>query len=483
MKFVTRTIQLIIILIPVGLFVWLSNQFLVPSGEFIVRHSIEKSSPFIDGLLTDERVSDPYKDEQGNWIQKIFADPVFFFVHPHKVFDKAEFEVWFKNESLPIIELGALTTKNPERYTLKPLQNLIIDNSLWSKIQDGNTVLLQRKQQFSSLEDFYKNPPPRNEISTYQATIENPFRIDGYFPSQNLQTIDASLRGHHEMKTYIKNETMSFKFDYMDMNRDEGPDQLSIVVFNENNEPIADVMADDDGNVSTNAYPSELKTVELNIQSLPEGVYKIVMNAPRDIFFRKIFTTQQKIIFLNSLFIGDDVAYHESPQSTIFWTEAKRLSFQTRHAEGVQTVRVADESITIQEPYGYYTQEITKAGLSSVFVPLGDLEVISDSPLAFTRDQFFRPDPVRLLPHTNLDALKINYILASYSPPKEVGDWKVATVSFENSEMLLDKDSWKLSFSTPEIKDLNKEVYIKEINMKWIRRKMFWKDVLKMFKI
>ncbi len=479
MKFIIKTIQLLIILVPVVIFGWLLKQFIVPGGVFVVSHSVNSSSPFIDGLLTDERVSGPYQDSEGNWIQRIFADPVFFFVHPHKSFSKAEFEVWFKNDGVPIVELGSLGSKNPERYTLKPLQNLIIDNSTWHRVTDGKQILLQRNNVYKSLEDFYLNPPSRSELVTYQASFENKFRIPEYRPTDSLQEIHTSLRGNHEMKTYIKNESLNFKFSYMDMNRDEGPDPVSVVVFNEDGLPVADVVAQDDGNVSIDAFPAKMKTLELLASGLSEGVYKIVINADRDIIFRSIKTTQQKIIFLNTMFIGDEVGYQEVPRSATFWTEAKKISFQTRHAEGVQLMRVANESLSIEEPYTYYTKRISKQGLSSVYTPLGDIEIISDAPMSFTREQFFRPDPIRLLPHTNLDALKINYLLAEYVPPKQVGEWTVATVSFSAEEMLLDGDSWKMSFSTPEIKELNQEMFVKEINMKWYRHKTSWKDILK----
>jgi hypothetical protein len=482
MKIITKIFQIVIILIPVVLFFWLANQFLIPSGEFKVAHSVNESSSFIDHLLTDERVSDPYKDAGGNWIQRIFADPVFFFVHPHRGFEHAEFEVWFKNDDVPIVELGSLATKGPERYSLKPLQNLIIDNSTWSKLTSGNTVLLQRNNVYSSLEDFYQNPPSRSELVTYHASFENKFRIPSYQPSGNISEINTSLRGHHEIKTYIKNEPLNFKFFYSDMNRDEGQDPVSVVVFNEDGEPVADALAVDDGNITKNAFSSNLQTVELSVPGLPEGVYKIVVNAGRDIFFRTIKTSQQKIIFLNMMFIGDEVGYMEPPRPATIWTEAKRISFQTRHAEGLQTIRVASQSLVIDEPYKYYTKSITRPGLSSIYSPLGDIEIISDSPMSFSRSQFFRPDPVRLLPHTNLDALKINYLLAEYTPPKTIDSWKVATVSFAASEMLLDDGSWKMSFSTPEIKEMNKEMFVKEINMKWIRAKTSWKDLLKVFK-
>ena len=465
MKLITKVIQGILIATPVALFGWLCVQNFVPSGVFLVQHSVNDSSPFIDGLLTAERVHAPVKDAQGTWMQELVADPVFFFVHPHTTFQTIDATVWFKNTNTPIVELGALAAKDPERYTLLPLQNLMIDQSTWPRIVEGDMILLQRNPKYKTISDFIAHPPELNEIATYHADIKTPFRLVGYTPSTVSQTITASLRGAMELKTYIKKETLNFSFAYSDMNRDEGPDPVVISVFDEQNNPVAEVRAEDDGNSSTNAFPSKIQTLNLSVPSLPEGVYKIDVRVDRDIFTRSITTTQQKVIFLNTIYLGDEDGYHQTFSPVKLFTEAKRFSAQTRHATGIQTVKIGSQSLVVTTPFQLVTLAVTDPGLVPVTVSKGDLEIITDAPIAFSSAQYFRPDPVRLLPHTNLDRLGVNYVIAHYTPPIVKDGWNVATIQLNTQELLLDKGSWKFSFSTPEIAELSASVFVKEIDL------------------
>ncbi len=467
MKYLTRLIQSFFIAIPVVVFAWLCNQNFVPSGEFVVRHSVHDSSPFIDGLLTNERVRPPVKDAQGNWVQELIADPVFFFVHPHIAFRSIDATVTFKNTNTPIVELGALAAKDPERYAFQPLQNLLIDQSTWPRIVEGDKILLQRTPTYKTISDFLAHPPALNEISTYHTNIQTPFRLSNYAPSSASQSIQASLRGAFQFKTYIKNETLNFTFAYTDLNRNEGSDPVVVSVFDDHNRSLASVRADDDKNTSTNARLSNMQTLNVSVPSLPEGVYKIDVRVDRDIAVRTITTTQQKMIFLNTVYLSDEDGYHATFAPVKLFTEAKRLSAQTRHAAGIQSVKIGSQTLAVTTPFQLVTHLVSDSGLVPVTVQKGDLELIMDAPVAFSSSHYFRPDPVRLFPHTDLDRLGVNYIIAEYTPPEEKDGWNVATIHLNAADILLDKGSWKFSFSTPEIAELKSSMFVKEIDLKF----------------
>ncbi len=122
-----RLIQFIFVCIPFGLFFWLARMELVPDGVFQVRHSVQDTSPYIDALSPSDRV----RNKEG-----IVDDPVFFFLHPHRNFDRVFFEIWFQNTTVPIIEFGGLMQTKPEGYDLRPLHNLLIDRLTWPKMSD-----------------------------------------------------------------------------------------------------------------------------------------------------------------------------------------------------------------------------------------------------------------------------------------------------------------------------------------------------------
>ncbi len=490
MKFLTILVQLLIISVPIVLFGWLVNMQLVPSGSFVVSHNVNEDSAFIERLLPDQRVEPPVKDIDGNWIQKLIGDPVFFFVHPHRWFDEIEFEVLFKNETLPILEFGALANTKPEIYNLKPLQNLLIDNSHWHKISDGEITLLQRNKTYSSIKDFYTNLPLRNSVAVYNTGLKDKYRISDYVRSTEEQIIDVSLRGRHEFKTYIKDEVLNFEISYMDMNRDEGADSTHVLILNENDMPVDEVRVQDDGDVSKNAKPSGIKKINIRTEGLKEGVYKVILDTSRDIFFREIKTTQKKIVFLNTIFFGDEVAYKEPPRSVDFWTGSKKTSFRTRHSEGVQDVVIGNQILKIEEPYKQYTLISKTSGLLSSKLKKGDVEMFVDGPVSFTQDQYFNPNPIRLRDYSDVNSLGVDYILAEYTEPEEIDGWFVSRVSFNTGDILFQKDSmqkiftdgvWKFVFSTPGISDNKSEVFIKDINITFKGRPFGTKDVFKYF--
>lgn len=468
MILLTRLIQLILVAIPFVIMGWLLNLWFVPSGTFFVGHEVGQSSPFIDELKPETRVSDLYETTGGDTVQAIQEDPAFFFLHPHRqeFFDQVAFDVWFQNTELPIVELGGLASINPETYTLYPLHNRLIDESDWHRIDQDGMVLLQRDKTYDSLEEFFTQPPSRDEVAVYRTDFEVPYRISVYQPTSATQTIDVSLRGHHEFKTYIKDETLFFTFSYMDMNRDEGEDVVQVTVFNESGQPVAEARAADDGNASDDALVDQgLKTLVLSAYGLPEGVYKVVMNTTRDVFFRKILTSQQKIVFLNTLFVGDEIGYREPSAGSTFFTESKRLRFQTRHAQGVQTITAGNQTFEVAKPYEWYTLTFPDEGLGSVTLPTGDVEVVTEGKFAFSPSQYFNPDPVSLNAYTTIEQLGVDYVLARYESPRQEGDWLIATVPFVAWNLYEEDQTWKFSFSTPLIEELNAHLLIHRINI------------------
>lgn len=470
MMFLARLIQFMIIAIPIALMGWLVNQWVIPSGVFSVSHTVGDASPFIDELKPETRVSEVKEGDDGAF-QAIQGDPVSFFIHPHRdFFEEVELEVWFKNNALPIVELGALADVDPESYTLYPLHNRLIDESVWTRLDQEGLVLLQKEARYDSIGAFFVDPPSREEVAVYRTDFSVPYRIDGYQPLSSAQTIDVSLRGYHEFKTYIKDETLSFSFYYMDMNRDEGEDVVRVTVFDEEGRPVAESRAPDDGNVSDNAIVDHgLKELKLAVSGLSEGVYKVVMDAPNDIFFRKIQTPQQKIVFLNSLFIGDEFGYREPPHPVTVYTQSKYLRLQTRHADGVQTLTTRDQTLEIDEPYAWYALRFEGTGLEGVTLPKGDIELITEGTFAFSPSHYFQPDPVSLNAYTTLEQLGVNYVLAQYQSPRREGDWLVARVTFPTAELYEEDATWKFTFSAPFIAELATKLLVHRIDA-WLYR-------------
>lgn len=472
MKFLTRLIQFFLLLIPLGIFFWLTRIELIPDGTFIVLHNPHQSSPYVDALAPQDRVRAPEK-QNGTWVQALISDPVYFFLHPHRHFDHVTFEIWFQNSQIPLIEFGGLVQTKPDVYDLLPLHFLAIEKLGWTWIEENGLRLYQnpKSRPYVSLNDFYQNPPSQDRVAVYKADFSVPFRLHDYKASSHQQTVDVTLRGKHEFKTYIKNETLDFVFGYMDMNRDEGSDPIVATLFNEKNQPIMDVRADDDGDTRGDGIASAQQELRMRVTDLPEGVYKIVLSTGRDIFFRTIQTPQKKIVFLHSIFLGDEIGFHEQPQPTRFWSAANQLRMQTRHGEGLQEVTIGETSVSISQPYEFYTAQ-TNGKVQSVDVPKNDLEIFFDGPLAFARDAYFEPDPVVFTQSADVD-----YLLTSYQSPRVVDGWLVQKVELDTNKLIFEKKSWKFTFSMPEIRASGGEVLVKQINTIWTRKPFVWEDL------
>ena len=469
-----RFLQTLIILVPFILGGWLLWQELVPLGTFVVEKISGEPSPFLDDLQPGSRASGAHDDAQGDVVQTLTGDPVYLFAHPHQSFEKIVAEIWFKNTDVPLVEFGGLVSAQTQVYDLHPVQNLLLDQSSWTRIQEGDRLLLQRESVYTSLADFFSDPPQVERVATYHDDWSVPYRATSYVPSPFAQTSVLSFRGHHTMKTYIKNETLSFSFTYMDMNREEGSDPVQILVFDEEDRAVAEVRQADDGEVEATTLPSGLRTVVMEAVGLPEGVYTLELNVGRDIFFRSISTPQQKWVFVRSLFLADEVGYRDIPSGARVITNAKQFSFQTRHAEGVQEIEVGGQRVQISAPFETVTQRTVQPGLTVVNIPLGDIEIQSDGMIAVSAAAFFQPDPVPLTAQSDLDALGVDYVLATYTSPRKEGDWLVTEMTLDAGLLAQEQGAWKFVFSLPEIEDQEGSVDVGKIRMTWIRDPLTW---------
>ncbi len=477
----TRLIQSVIILIPILLFGWLLWQDLVPTGRLVINYDVGDLSPFVNRLLPGERALLPIKLPDSSWAQQVIDEPTYFTVEPPRHFDTVEMELVWANDAVPIVEVGGVASEDGSQILLKPLQNLIVEQSDWSRIEADNTVLLQREPTYDSIEQFLTNAP-RDQIATYHYDLTRPYTLAYYWPTNWTRTLDVSLRGSHQFKTYIKNETLNFDIAYQDMNREGGSDSVRAIVTDWTGAEVVQEIMPDDNNIYDNSNASGLHHIEIEAPDLSEGVYKVELRAGSDIFFRQIKTTQSKIVFLNNVYLGDEVGYRAEDRPVSFWTEAKNLTFQTHHADGAQEVTIAGDIMAIPVPHERYDYEVVYGDTVRVDSPQGDLIVYSDGHIAFDPSHYFNPDPVRLAWNTDLDTLGINYIIAEYESPTLVNGWYSTTVEFDTSWLVKEEDAWKFVLSTPGIDDLQETVWISEINLVFVREPLTWSKLIQEIK-
>lgn len=185
-----RPLHFLIIAIPILVFGWLTWQELVPMGTFIAAWEPGQRSSFIDPLRPDQRVLPSVRTADGA-AQAIVGDPVYTFLHPHRGFDTVSVDVWFQHGSAPIVEAGGLiSTNGGEVFALQPLENTLIDESPWYRLEQDGVVLLQRHPKYQSLEDFYAHWPAGSRLAQY--------RFEGLVPegtARLLPDVDLDKEG------------------------------------------------------------------------------------------------------------------------------------------------------------------------------------------------------------------------------------------------------------------------------------------------
>ncbi|MBT3230661.1 hypothetical protein HN358_02665 [Candidatus Uhrbacteria bacterium] len=473
-----RIIQLLIILLPFVIFICLLWIDLCPSGVKEVSIEVGESNPYVYSILPDERVSEVQYLEGGDAFVTIEDEPTYFSVTlPHADFEQMEVELEFDSYLQPVVEIGGLADIYSESYDLKPLLNTELDQLSWLEVSEGETRLLQREHNFSSVSEFLGDLPSRDSIGVYHYDLEEPYRLSNYQATNSEQTINVSLRGYHKYLTYIKDEDFYLKVDYMDMNRTTGADDAVIRIRDEADKVVFEYFIEDDNNEQENQVDSE-GTAIIDQPGWLEGVYSIELSGTSDMFWRSISTTQQYMTFTSKIYIADDVGYLSSPRATVFYTDAKHLTFETTHADSVQSVKLGSQWIGVSQSHEKYTHTVEDSGLVYGYSSLGDVKITGDGKFAFTSGMFFNPDAVALNAYSDIEALGIDYILTTYNEPEQSRQWSTASATFDVDILEKFENSTKFTISTPGLIEFGGSVDIHSITIRFLKDQMTWRDII-----
>ncbi|MBU1126638.1 hypothetical protein KJ758_03435 [Patescibacteria group bacterium] len=452
----TRIIQFFIIILPFTLFFWLIWIDIAPSGIKTVVYLAGQDSPYINHLLPSERVEYPDQNKKSESFVRIKGEPVYFSVDlPRTDFDTVEVGLEFRNNQQPILELGALVDPVSDAYDLRPIQNIIIEESDWSLVEDGNIILLDRAGLETSVFDFLDNPE-LDKLATYNFELNIPYREPNYQALGYTRVVKTSLRGHHQYATYIKNEVLSLDLTYSDVNRTLGADEVVVRVFNEQDEVVFEEKKNDDQNTTENQEDSK-HSISIRLPNLPEGVYRVELSGTSDIFWRILASSQRYMSFVDRVYLGDSVGYEDGLHASNLYTNAKNLSFETAHVEGIQTIKINEKSVDIYTSHKKIDYAIATPGTALIDIPSSDIKITGRGKYALSADAFFEPDPIKLTYNSDLEVLGVNYILAGYSAPQEREGWLANPTShyteFNVDEIKQDNGSAKFILSVPGIED------------------------------
>jgi hypothetical protein len=432
----------------------------VPSGNITYFHDFGKDSYFIRKLTPAERV-EPIANES----QKIIGDPVYFSLRTPRRFNQAKLTLEYRRskcgDALPcfstdilIIEAGLLVDKTVWRYDLKPIENKIIDQLAlaWDVIKEGSTLLIQRPQagtttekKYNSIKEFLDNLPPREEIALYNYEIKEDYNIADYSTSSGQMTIAYSLRGPYQFYTYLKDEDLAVNFSLVDLNLNKDSDPVSVLLYY-NNELIDTKQLADDGITNDGGRESDVRVFKFTQSNLPEGVYKVELKANDDIITKELTTRQQKLAFINKLWL-----FEGKGKDFALFTDSSELHAVTANPDSLQTIQTDDQELEIQETYKQY--DLIIAGTSTeIKLSKDDIILSGDGVFSFNRNNLINPSFKKVNSALNLVDKGINYVVAEYKTPSKQNNWLVSSASYDLTRGYRENGQYSFIISIPGLR-------------------------------
>ena len=472
-----------------------ADRVIAPSGRVSVTTDLVSPVPFLGAAMPAERLAKPETDAYGRSTVRLLSEPVYLDLTPPGDFDKVDLAVTYENSGQPEFRLGALTSALDQAFDLRPAENRFLDTLNWPRLESGRLVLYQRERRYASLDEFFRQPPPREKVATLGTATAIPFRLAGYVAGQDRRRLDINLRGAHRLLTYVRDETLDFAFTVQDMNRLAGADPVIVSVWREEGErpdravaeqPLARAVLDDDGNSLDDQKSSGLRTVAVTALGLPEGAYVVEFTAPDDVFVREIATPQLRVAFAGKVYLGDVIGYSPTARAVTLHAAGREVVFRTGHPEGAQTVRVGGAALTIVEPGVRYAAALADDGRPvAVVVPRGDMVVETDGVLALSPESYFNPLPWRpdwRATVQDLERRRIDFILADYVAPTDDGRARTARVTFDAGRLArTERGAWRFVLAAPGLDLTGARLAVRSVSFTLRRDAAGWAEAWRRF--
>lgn len=494
----------IIFIIPCIVFVYLALQYMAFFGTFHVTYDFAKESDLITQWNPLGRALDREKNlKTGETYQRIVGEPVYMTVNVPRSFDTVDVTMEYQNDKQSLLEFGIVTSQEPFATKVQPFESLVINQALdgiatgeWHQVSDdAGTTLLQRENNFASVQDFKQHIPTDKRIGTYKYDLVAPYIDPNYAPQADADkeggvTIDRVLRGPHEFYTYIKDEPLHITVDTVDVNEEANADPVKIEVYSEDL-LIHEQTLEDDGVTEASKHASTPRSIDIELPKLNEGVYRIKLVTTPDILTTHIHTAQHKFVVKDKLALANTNLYQNAvpdihnESSSLFMQNKQLLAF-TSHIDGLQTLTIGDQPLvlnTVEAPF-FWTPLHADDSVKQVAIPKSDLTLRTTAGgfFAFTKDSFFDPD-YAIQPITETTTLdELDYILFSgYTPAEEGIQYSTQHVRLNLEGVAGDRKELTFLLSAPGIDRRSATVQIKHIQFDFHREPLY-KRILQKFK-
>ncbi len=463
-------IILIALFLVIGLFIL--DKYLALRGVLELSYDFLQKPTLISEITPRGRASERLQNlTTKETYQSLSGDPVYFSAEVPRSFDNVEVTLKYSNPAQKLIELG-LNKSADWSFELKPIENKLIDDSTWEKLTQDEIILLQKNKTFNSVDEFLNNLPIDQRILTYNYQLPYTYKLTNYSPTDQEAIIEQDLRGSHEFYTYIKDEDLDFTFTYQDINAWFNRDDFKVEVYSGASKIHSDFVADDGIEIASGEVSVEQEK-NILLTDLPEGLYKISLPITDDIVVNQIKTKQHKLVIKNNLFLAQQEGL------TQLYTDSDEFLFKTDHSENLQTITVKNEEVVLAEAgkwAEYKDEDEVLDDLKYLSIPQNDVLIRGAGYYSFDSANYFDPDYL-------IDTLKYDtevdyydYIITSnYNAPEEESRYQLSTQTFSLDQVPGDRKTLDFLISLPGLEDINDDVVIKEIKLKFTRPSIWQK--------
>ncbi|MBU0636898.1 hypothetical protein KKH16_01680, partial [Patescibacteria group bacterium] len=265
--------------------------------------------------------------------------------------------------------------------------------------------------------------------------FKNNYILADYKPTNKENKISHCLRGSYQFYTYIKNENLDFEFAFSDLNKNKDNDLIKLNLYYQD-ELINSQQLDDKDALADNKKINRGK-LHLNINNLPEGVYKIELLVNDDIVTDQIIFKQSKIAFINRLWLT------EGAKNIEIKTDSNVISAQTINPASLQTIKVGDKDLILAETYRQFSI-VNQQDIVLIKLDKGDVILAGSGVFSFDQNNLIRPTVKKVDNNLDINVNKINYVLTKYQIPKEENNWQIAKVEFDITDAYREYHSYQL---------------------------------------
>ncbi|MDP2683956.1 MAG: hypothetical protein Q8P20_02760 [bacterium] len=391
-----------------------------------------------------------------------------------------DLEKWYEIQMEEVNEIFSSEYLTPQEQNESSKMIDDVDDEYELKLIKINNEVIQYKSDkvnYNTIGEFINSFPNTEEVLKYNYDLSSKVELSGYETSNQKTIINRSIRGSHNIYTYIgPGEDLDFIFTIQDANRHEGEDIMSIKVFNSKGEIVEEVDSSDDGEDMVTGQINPERRHQLLLKNLPFGTYRLSVIIPYDdIFIKKIETQQHLLMFRGNIYLTDSNEYQgfidtDNIYPSTIYTDSSFISARTSHENSFQVLRIGNENLKIEEKHLMHRIDLDE-DITPIVSPKNDIYIEGNGYFVFNKDQFFDANYNSI---KNIDSVEniddYNYIIAELPEVKKDGEWLVADAEIEVPYLYITEGKDKIAkfiIDLPGLPENNRELLIHELSIKF----------------